>query len=188
MRRLLPPLAWTALVAWLSSPSWSSADTSGLLLPLLQWLLRGATPEQLQALHGLLRKTAHVVEYGVLAILWHRALPSRDPRRRWMMPLGLSVLTASLDEAHQAMTLTRTGSVADVLLDSSAAGAALIMSTVGLAVVVRWLTAILLWVAAAGGATLIAVDWSAGVPAGWLWGSVPAAWLALFFWLRRHPP
>lgn len=183
--RLVPPLAWTALIAWLSTDSWSASETASVLLPLLHWLIPWATPEQIEVLHGLVRKGAHVVDYAVLAALWSLALGSRGAWRRWLAPLGLSILTAALDELHQSTTLARTASPADVLLDSAAAGAALTWLTGGVRRLVRWLTGVLLWVAAAGGVLLIALDWSAGVPAGWLWWSTPAAWIAVVFWHRQ---
>src|SRR3989304_759991 len=51
----------------------SAEERSRVLLPLLRWLLPGAPPEQLAALHGLLRKAGHVAEYATLALLWFRA-------------------------------------------------------------------------------------------------------------------
>ena len=152
---------------------------------LLHWLVPSAGPEQLEALHWLVRKTAHAAEYGTLAALWRWALGNREAWRGWLAPLSLSILTAALDELHQSTTLTRTASLADVLLDSAGAAAALIALSGGTRLV-PWLTAALLWVAAAGGTALVALDWRAGVPAGWLWWSVPAAWIALGFWLRRR--
>jgi hypothetical protein len=156
-----------------------------VLLPLLHRLMPWVTPEQIEVLHWLVRKAAHVGNYAVLAALWSLALGSRGAWRRWLAPLGLSMLTAALDELHQSTTLARTASLDDVLLDSAAAGAALIWLTGGFRPLVRWLTGALLWVAAAGGIALIALDWSAGVPARWLWWSTPAAWIALVFWRRR---
>lgn len=178
---LLPPLAWTALIAWLSTDTWSAAETAPRLLIVLRSLLPGAAPDQLEALHWLARKAAHAVEYGVLAALWSRALVGHERRRGWIAPLGLSILTAAIDEWHQSTTSARSGSIADVLLDGAGAAAVLIGSPAA-----RWLTSALLWIAAAGGTVVIAFDWNAGVPAGWLWASVPAAWIALVFWRRRR--
>ncbi len=45
----------------------------------------------------------------------------------------------------------------------------------------------LLWIAAAGGTALLAIDWAAAAPPGWLWLSVPAAWLTLWAWRWRRP-
>src|SRR6266581_2485460 len=91
--RILPPLGWTALIAWFSTGGWSADATGSLLLPLLRWLLPEAAPEQLEAMHWLVRKAAHATEYGVLAVLWRSALDGREAWRSWLVPLGLSVLT-----------------------------------------------------------------------------------------------
>ena len=183
--RIVLPLAWTALVFWLSTDSWSATETSSLLLPVLRRLMPWAAHDQIEVAHWLVRKCAHAVEYGVLAALWSFALGSPEGWRRWLTPLGLSILTASLDELHQATTLSRTASAADVLLDSAGAGATLIWLAGGAPALARCLTGALLWVAAAGGTALIALDWSVGVPARWLWCSTPAAWIALVVWRRQ---
>ena len=183
--RFLPPLGWTLLIAWFSSYTWGAAHTGAVLLPLLKRLLPWAAPEQLAALHWLTRKTAHALEYGVLAASWHWALASRDAFRGWPVPLALSILTAALDELHQATTLTRTGSAADVLLDGAGATTTLILVSGATRPVFAWLTGALLWLAAAGGTALLALNWGVGAPSGWLWWSVPPAWVALVVWLMR---
>jgi len=94
------------------------------------------------------------------------------------------MLTAGLDEIRQALTPTREGRVADVLLDSGAAAAALLVATLGARRAADWLAWLLLWAAAAGGTMMIAIDLAAAAPSGWLWLSVPAAWLALWAWRR----
>jgi VanZ family protein len=177
--RALPPLAWTALIAWLSSENWSSAETASSLVPLLERLLPWAAPEQVDALHALARKAAHVAEYGVLAFLWRWALRPSSPTRGLLIPLGLAAATASLDELHQATTASRGASLADVLLDAAAAAGLLGALTVGLRRTVERLTGILLWIAAAGGTALLLLNWVAGAPSGWLTWSVPTAWIAL---------
>ncbi|HXJ78531.1 MAG TPA: Nramp family divalent metal transporter [Candidatus Methylomirabilis sp.] len=182
--RLVLPLGWTALIAWLSTDTWSANETGTFFVPLLERLIPWASPDQIEGIHWLIRKTAHAVEYGVLASLWSVALQRRHAPRRWRAPLGLAILTAALDELHQATTVARTPSPADVLLDSAAAGAALIWLTGSIPSVVRWLTGALLWIAAAGGTALIALQWSVGVSPRWLWASTPAAWIALVFWRR----
>jgi VanZ family protein len=175
--RLLPPIAWTAVIAHFSGPGWGGASTSLLLIPLLGALLPWAGPEQLQAAHWLVRKAAHVTEYAVLAGLWRWALA---PRIAWpgLAAFGCAVLTAALDELHQATTLTRTGSAADVLLDALGAAAALAALVGGWATIEVVINA-LLWIAAAGGTALIAINWMAEIGSGWLWLSAPAAWIAL---------
>ncbi len=182
--RFLPPLCWTALIAWLSTSDWSAARTGARLLPLLHALLPWALPEQLAALHWLGRKLGHVIEYAVVAVLWRRALVSEAHPGAWRLPFALALLTASLDELHQATTPTREGSVADVLLDTGAAALALVTLAGGTRRLAGRLTGLLLWLAGAGGTALIAVNFAAAAPSRWLWFSVPAAWLALWLWRR----
>lgn len=181
--RLLPVLLWTCVIASLSREAWSSSGT-GFLGPILTALLPWLAPEQVKAVIWLIRKMAHFTEYAVLAGLWRWALWPR--RRATWIALGLSILTAALDELHQSTTLSRTGSVADVLLDSVGAASALALLAGG-AIAINRLIGTLLWIAALGGAALIAINWLAAAPAPWLWPSVPLAWLALVLWRRRRP-
>jgi VanZ family protein len=116
---LLPPLCWTGLIMYLGGGQWNSEETFSLLGPMLRALLPGFSPEFLGAVHFLIRKTAHLSEYGVLALLWRRAAG-----RSWVA-LALAVLTASLDEFRQLFAPGREGSVYDVLLDGTGAAAAL---------------------------------------------------------------
>ena len=185
-RRFLPPLAWSALIAWFSGAGWHGGATTPLLEPWLRVLLPWAAPEQIAGAHWLLRKTGHVVEYAVLALLWRRALAGPDAPATWRWPLALTVLTAGLDEVHQAITPTREGRVADVLLDGGAAAAALLVATLGARRAADGLAWLLLWTAAAGGTVMLAIDLAAAAPSGWLWLSVPAAWLTLWVWRRRR--
>jgi VanZ family protein len=182
--RFLPPLAWSALIAWFSGAGFSAAATAPFLEPWLRAMLPGAGPEQIAALHWLLRKTGHVVEYAVLALLWSRALAVEGGRAPGPRPLLLAAVTAVLDEAHQATTHVRGGSAADVLLDVAAAAAALLVAAAGLHRASLALARALLWIAAAGGTVLLAIDLAAAAPPGWLWLSVPAAWLSLWYWRR----
>jgi len=184
--RFLPPLAWSVLIAWFSGAGWHGGATAPLFEPWLRALLPWAAPEQIAGAHWLLRKTGHVVEYAVLALLWRRALAGPDAPAPWRWPLALTVLTAGLDEVHQAITPTREGRVADVLLDGSAAAAALLAATLGARRAADGLAWLLLWAAAGGGTVLLAIDLAAAAPSGWLWLSVPAAWLTLWVWRRRR--
>jgi len=182
----LPPLAWSVLIAWFSSARWHGGATTPLLEPWLRALLPWAAPEQIAGAHWLVRKTGHVVEYAALALLWRRALAGPDAPAPWRWPLALAALTAGLDEAHQALTPTREGRVADVLLDIGAAAAALLVAALGARRAADGLAWVLLWAAAAGGTVMIAIDLTAAAPSGWLWLSVPVAWLALWVWRRRR--
>jgi len=75
-----------------------------------------------------LRKLAHLVEFGVLWLLWWRALGYGDPKAS----IAIALLYAVSDEWHQSFVDGRKGSPVDVAVD--AAG-------VGLAGLVVWLRA-----------------------------------------------
>ena len=120
MLRLLPPLCWTGLIAYFGGGQWGGDHTASWIGPLLRALLPTASPEALAAAHLLIRKAGHVIEYAVLAGLWRRFLGGGA----WA-PLGLAVLTASLDELRQSFTPGRVGSLVDVLLDGASAATAL---------------------------------------------------------------
>lgn len=184
--RFMLPLLWTAVVLSLSSDEWSAARTGALLLPLLRRVLPWALPEQFEALHWLIRKTAHVVEYALLATFWRHTLARPGERPAWRAAFALTILTAAVDELLQSTTAGRGPSVVDVLLDASGAAAALALLGLGVARTADRVTSALLWIAAGGGSVLLLVAWAAGAPLGWFVWSVPAAWLLLLLWHRRR--
>ncbi len=123
----LPPVLWMAAIFWFSSADFGADRTGEFLLPLLRSLLPWATDAQLQLVHRGIRHTAHVVEYGILALLWFRAL-IRGVALRARAAGGLAVAVAAawacVDEWHQSTIASRTGSIWDVLLDGAGALAA----------------------------------------------------------------
>lgn len=103
--------------------------------PIIRWIKRllfGEGPDvpTISSGEGLLRKTAHFLEYALLAYLWYRALQG-DSTNRWkwswfLVALVATVIWASLDELQQGFISTqRTGSPWDVLIDFSGAVTAL---------------------------------------------------------------
>src|SRR3972149_1220919 len=103
----VPPVVWMGVIFWLSTRSFAAEETGGWILPLLKALLPWATLPQLEFIHWLGRKTAHVTEYAILAWLWHRALsrPGRGPRS--LAAFALTVAYAITDELHQGWTGSR---------------------------------------------------------------------------------
>ncbi len=73
----------------------------------------------------ILRKLAHMAEFGLLWFLWWRAL-GYDRNRR--IPALIAIAYAVTDELHQTTVDGRHGSPVDVLIDS--AGVALAMLAV----------------------------------------------------------
>ncbi len=126
----LPPLVWAIVILALSGDL-ASARHSGTIV---YWILSRLTfliPEQIDLVHFLIRKTAHVVVYGVQYFFWFRAFQeSRGASRRksCLASLGLCLLLALVDEAHQSFVKSRTGSLMDVSLDMGGASIAALIT------------------------------------------------------------
>jgi len=184
----LPPVVWTAVVLSFSSDTFSADNTGSVLAPLLAWLLPGLAPSTIEMIHGLIRKSAHVTEYAVLAALWWRAFARggavRPGLAAWLTLL-IGVAVAAADEAHQAMVPSRTASIRDVVIDTAGVLLAVLPARLGWARAVDLATGALLWVGLAGGLAALALALAAGVSGGMLWFTVPAAAVVLVYRRKR---
>jgi VanZ family protein len=100
---------------------------------LLHWLLPNLSPAHFELIHFYLRKgLGHVGDYGFLYFLWFRAFRGGlgyRGGRAFLWSLGLCLAVALLDEGHQTLLASRTGSLRDVGLDlAGSSGAALILT------------------------------------------------------------
>lgn len=123
-----------AVIGSFSGDPFSAEQTGGILEPVLRWLVPAMTPQQIEQAQLLVRKAAHVFEYGVLALLVLRALHWRGPLRArsaaaWA--LVVVVAMATFDESRQARTESRSGSARDVALDFGG-------GVLALGLVLRW--------------------------------------------------
>jgi VanZ family protein len=112
----------------------ASRRTSRFLAPALRWLIPDISPESLARAQFAVRKTGHVLGYGVLAALVFRARklsrPDGDPQsfhRDAVVSFAITVAYACSDEWHQTFTASRNGSAADVALDAAGAAAGLLL-------------------------------------------------------------
>jgi VanZ family protein len=134
--------AWIAAILWLiviaieSTALLSAANTSRILYPLLHFLL-GLDWERFEDWHFYIRKTGHVIGYGMLSFLLFRAWRAtfQSNHVKWKAGwAGLAVLgtgiVASVDEWHQSFIPSRTGRWQDVVLDTCAGIAAQILIVV----------------------------------------------------------
>ena len=127
--------AFSALVLWLGSARFDTEETEGILSPILRFLFPDLSHSERYLLHVRVRKTAHAVEYGVLALLALRAafLTFHTATARIVaIALALAVLVASADETRQAFLPERTGSFGDVMLDTAGA-----ITAIALALLIR---------------------------------------------------
>jgi VanZ family protein len=127
-------LLWLGLIAVESTNYLSAANTSRILYPIFHFFT-GVDPVRFEVWDYYIRKVGHFVGYFGLSLLlfntWRVTLPLRRAPRwsmRWAgIALFMSALVACLDEWHQTYLISRTGTVRDVFLDSSAALAAQIL-------------------------------------------------------------
>lgn len=125
LRYWWPALLWAAFILFASSDLFSAAHTGSVLESVITTVLgHPLSIEQFTNIHFLVRKAAHVTEYGILGALFFRAL--RGEQRGWIVRWSaLAILmaagVASLDEWHQAYVPSRTSSPFDVLLDAAGA-------------------------------------------------------------------
>jgi VanZ family protein len=126
LRAWWPALVWVVLITFESTDLFSSEHTGNMLYTLLSHFLGEIDLYKFLVFHHYLRKTGHVVGYGMLGLLllrgW-RATLDQDH-----VQLGRTVLlawlgtafVASMDEWHQSYIPSRTGTWRDAVLDSVA--------------------------------------------------------------------
>lgn len=126
LRVWLPSAIWLAVIALESTNLGSSDRTGRILYPIFRFLFEMG-PAQFAVWHALLRKTGHFVGYFTLSVLLFRSWRASFPRlsTRWCLQWATlaflcTSLVATLDEWHQRILPSRTGTFRDVILDSSA--------------------------------------------------------------------
>jgi VanZ family protein len=119
-------VAWIAVIAciglvlWAGSETFSNTSTSRFLRPLLTFLFPDLTNRELWMAQAWIRKIAHAVEYGVLALLAFRALWLSFDTLLSRIAAGallLVLVVATVDEYRQGLSKLRTGAPSDVALD-----------------------------------------------------------------------
>jgi len=130
-----------ALIFSASTDLMSSQRTSRIIGPWLRWFNPDISDDAIRRVQLVVRKTAHVTEYAILAALLWRAIrrPTKDDERQWSwreaaLAIAVAGGYAVTDELHQHFVASRFGSVWDVLLDTLGATAGVfILWTIG-----RW--------------------------------------------------
>jgi len=95
--RFLPPLIWMGVIFYLSSREKIAVSES-------YWLSFAFF------------KTLHLIEYGILFLLWYFALYKKKYGLK--LAIFLSILYGMTDEWHQTFVPTREGRIRDVFIDS----------------------------------------------------------------------
>jgi VanZ family protein len=121
------------LIFGFSTNAGAPRNTSRIIGPIVRWLVPGISDEALGRVVLAVRKSAHVSEYAVLALLCWRARrrPVRGDARPWRwtdaaFAFLVAAAFAASDEWHQSFVPSRQGSWWDVLLDSGGAALGLL--------------------------------------------------------------
>lgn len=91
LTKFIWPLMWMGVIFWFSAQSQLPSPTEN-------WL------------NFLVKKSAHLIEFGILYWLWFRAIGTKA--------LVISVIYALIDEIHQVFVFTRHPDARDVMIDT----------------------------------------------------------------------
>jgi hypothetical protein len=126
LRAWWPAAAWIGLIGLESTDYLSSANTGNLLFAVLTGIFGEINIQTFQIWHHYLRKTGHVVVYGILSLLLLRAWRATQARthgwnwRPAILAWLATAAVAAMDEWHQTFIPSRTGTIWDVALDTVA--------------------------------------------------------------------
>lgn len=101
----------------------SEGMTQAAVMPLAELLAEvteggaGAVEAIYLVVGTIVRKIAHLLEYGLLGMLVHLLLMAYGHRSRWLA-IAIAVAYAVTDEVHQAFVPGRLGTPVDVLIDA----------------------------------------------------------------------
>jgi len=111
------PVALMLMIQYtFSTATFSTGETSRIIIPVLKAIMRNPTAEQLQFWHHVIRKAAHVTEYCILGMLVYRAIRVDMPKPATVGALTLLfvAVAASMDEFHQSFVPSRGSSIVDI--------------------------------------------------------------------------
>ncbi len=123
IKRWFPVMLWFCFIFSMSTGTFSAENTLSVVKPMLDFFFPWLRPDQVDVIHGMIRKGAHVFEYFVLGLLLLRAFRGSSPGVwKWRWPLFAIIgvaLWALGDEFHQSFVPTRTASITDVGIDTA---------------------------------------------------------------------
>ena len=117
----IPAIFVGILISTFSPRYFRSDQTGSVIIPFLHNLLPSLSERQLHMAHVLVRKIAHVTEFGMFSIAVFIGV--RGPHHGWrwnwaIVTLLIAVAYAALDEWHQSFVPLREPRVRDVMIDS----------------------------------------------------------------------
>jgi len=117
----LPAILWICCIFLLSTDYFSSEHTFRILEPLLRFLVPHITAREIETVHFIVRKAAHMTEYCITSLLLFHSFRTTLPfQRHWrwvFYSLMIVIFVAAADEYHQSFVASRTSSIVDVGID-----------------------------------------------------------------------
>ena len=119
----LPVLLWMAVIFCASTDLGSIHHTSRIIGPTLRFFWPNISDDTIRHVQTFVRKTGHVSEYAILALLAFRGRNRGFFISKWSVRSAsfaviFSMLYACSDEFHQSFVPTREATVMDVLIDT----------------------------------------------------------------------
>jgi len=134
VRAWWPAVVWIGLIALESTDSFSAQNTGTVLYTIFTRLFGNINLYHFLIFHHYLRKTGHVVGYGMLSLLLLRGWRATLGRVHTLLLRAVllswlgTVCVGGMDEWHQSYIPSRTGTIWDVALDSVAGVAFLVVA------------------------------------------------------------
>lgn len=132
-RYWVPVVSWMLFIFWMSTDAFSATNTVSAIEPFFRRFIPEMSSRQLDFVHHVIRKFAHVAEYFLLGILILRAFRGGSVQRRTIkiaiVAFFVVILYAATDEFHQLFETTRTGSAIDVCIDATGGFMGLVVNT-----------------------------------------------------------
>jgi VanZ family protein len=125
-----PAVLWAAFILAMSTGAMSGGSTGALLATVFAALGLELEPPILETIHVAIRKSAHVTEYLVFALMLDRGFSAGVGHRRGVSwaPLVMAVTLSLIDETHQALVPSRTGSIVDCGFDAVGAAVGVLVA------------------------------------------------------------
>lgn len=128
-------IAWAGLIFYLSTQTFGEGFSRGLLSWGLELANLHLVPSRLDLLDTFLRKSAHLTEYAIFALLLYgptgkKSLNRWRPRRAALCILAASAYSLT-DEFHQLFVPGRHGSLFDCGIDTFGAAVAMLAPYLG---------------------------------------------------------
>lgn len=109
-------IAWLIIIYLMSSfDGTQSGAQSGRILLFINNFFHF---KNLEMLHMIIRKMAHVFEYFILGILTYNALKFYPIKYKLIITIIFCIICATFDECHQMFVSGRSGNIKDTMIDT----------------------------------------------------------------------